>query len=433
MLNLLSYKYKKWGFYMEQKLLNFNRIMSNFSTKLVGGFVPMIVYKYAPTHKLQLALLTIIIQYFLSFLFGVILKPLLIKKPQLFLFLRVVPIIIYEVLLMFIVRNTLICVIGIGVAYSISYAFKYIPTEVLFAYVNATKKQGTGKQLAITKTLEQLSIILGVVIGGVALDYLDMRIMIVVSIVLYLIGAIPQLIYYLCTMKRRKINQEYASYAHIALKEHSNDINFANKVSKKIRIIYSLFYFLQESIQAIYILIPLYTYTLTGMFTYSAVATAIFDGVYGVGCLIAGKLNNKKDLTVFASICGVVVGLLGILLVFIRANYIWVIYIICFIMAICYSFAYFFMYDRMLKKSKIVGRNTTCVINRINMFFLSTCFVASFGLISLPLVFCIGGGMSILGGISVPYIEERTRRILVDHLQDNEIKTTGKMFFFKKK
>lgn len=406
--------------------------MANFSTKLVGGFVPLIVYKYAPSHKLQLALLTIIIQYFLSFLFGTILKPLLIKRPQLFLFLRVVPIIIYEILLLYVAKSPIYCVIGIGVAYSFSYAFKYIPTEVLFAYVNGTKKQGTGRQLAISKTLEQLSIIIGVIVGGVFLDNFDMRLMIIISIILYLIGAVPQLIYYFATLKVRKVNQEYATYAHIALKEHSNDVNFANKVSKKIRVTYALFYFLQESWQAIYNIIPLFTYILTGSFTYSAIATAIFDGVYGVCCLIASRLNNRKDLTVVASISGVLVGICSIAMVFVRADIVWVVYIISFIMASSYSFAYFFMYDRMLKKSKIVGRNTTCVINKINMFFLSTCFVTAFGFISIPIIFCVGGGMSILSGATIPYIEEKTRRLLVDHLEDNEIKETGRRFFFKK-
>ena len=418
---------------MESKLLNFNRIMANFSTKLVGGFVPMIVYKYAPEHKLQLALLTMILQYFLSFVFSTILKPLLIKRPQLFLFLRVVPIVIYEILLLYVADNTIPCVVGIGVAYSLSYAFKYVPTEVLFAYVNATKKQGTGKQLAISKTLEQLSIIIGVLVGGIVLDNFDMRLMIIISISLYLIGALPQLIYYFATIKTRKVNQEYASYAHIALKEHANDVNFANNVSKNIRVAYILFYFLQESWQAIYNSIPLLTYTLTGSFTYSAIATAIFDGVYGAGCLLAGRLNNKKDLTIVASISGVCVGIMSILLVFVRADFIWVVYIICAIMSISYSFAYFFMYDRMLKKSKIVGRNSTCIINKINMFFLSTCFVTAFGFISLPVIFCVGGGMSVLSGVTIPYIEEKTRRILVDHLEDNEIRESGKMFFFKKK
>lgn len=414
---------------MESKLLNFNRIMANFSTKLVGGFIPMIVYKMVSTHKLELALLTIIIQYFLSFLFGQIMKPLLIRKPQLFLFLRVVPIVIYEILLLYISNNPLICVIGIGVAYSFSYAFKYIPQEVLFAYINARRKVGTGKQIAITKTLDQLAIILGVIIGGLALDYIDMKVIIICSIMLYIIGALPQLIYYFINLKKVNVNQEYASYAHIALKEHSQDKEFANKVSKKVRIIYGVFYFLQESWQAIYILIPLLTYTLTGMFTYSAIATAIFDGVYGVGCLIAEKLNNKRDLTMVASISGVMMGIMGICLIFISAKNIFLIYIIAFIMALSYSFAYFFMYDRLLKKSKIIGRNTTCIINKINMFFLSTCFIASFGFISLPIAFCVGGGMSMFSGVSIPYIEEKTRRMLVDHLEDNEIRDSGKYLF----
>lgn len=418
---------------MELKLLNFNRIMANISTKLVGGFIPLIVYNNVSSHKMELALLTLIIEYLLSLLFGILLRKFLISKPQLFLFLRIIPIVVYEILLLYVAKNPIGCVIGIGVAYSLSYAFKYIPTEVLFAYVNAKKKVGTGRQLAISKTLEQLSIIIGVLIGGLFLDFLDMRVMIIVSISLYAIGAVPQLLYYLVNKKKSKINQEYASYAHIALKETSQDRAFANKVSKKVRVQYVLFYFLQESWQSIYIMIPLLTFTLTGVYTYSAIATAIFDGVYGVGCIIAGKLNNKKDLTIVSSILGVVVGLMAISMVFVKAEYIWLIYVLCGVMAFSYSFAYFFMYDRLLKKSKIIGRNTTCIINKIYMFMLSTCCIVSCGLISLPVAFCVGGGMSMLSGASIPYVEEKTRRMLVDHLEDNEIRETGKIFFLKRR
>ena len=91
------------------------------------------------------------------------------------------------------------------------------------------------------------------------------------------------------------------------------------------------------------------------------------------------------------------------------------------------------MYDRLLKKSKLVGRNTTCVINKIFMFFLSTCFVSSFGIISLPIAFCVGGGMSIVSGSIIPFVEEKTRRILVDHLEDNEIRKTTKFMFFRRR
>jgi len=45
----------------------------------------------------------------------------------------------------------------------------------------------------------------------------------------------------------------------------------------------------------------------------------------------------------------------------------------------------------------------------------------------------VAGGMSIVSGGIIPYVEEKTRRILVDHLEDNEIKKQGKMFFFRKR
>ena len=92
------------------------------------------------------------------------------------------------------------------------------------------------------------------------------------------------------------------------------------------------------------------------------------------------------------------------------------------------------MYNRMLMKSKIVGRNTTCIINKINMYFLSTAFIVSFGLFA-PMVacFCVAGGMSIFAGSISPNLEEKTRRILVDHLEDNEIKDDHRIFRIRKR
>jgi hypothetical protein len=419
---------------MEYKLLNFNRFMANFSTKLVGGFVPIIVYKYATNYKLQLALLTLIIQYLCSFVFAFIFKNLLIKKPQLFLFLRIIPICIYEILLLFVSVNPLWCVVGIGLAFSLSYTFKYIPNEVLFSYVEANKKSGGGKNLALSKFIDQVAIIIGLLIGGFVLDNLDMRVLITISLCLYFIGAFPLLINYFKHRKDKNYNQEYSTYAHIALKEKSNCTVYANSVSKKIRVIYCIYYFLQESLNAMYVLLPLLLYVLTGKFTYSAIASAIFDGLFGLGCYLTGKLESKRDITIMSATAGTLVGVMGILLIFIRDNTIGLCYLLIAIMAICYSMAYFFMYDRMIMKSKIVGRNVTCVVNKINMFYLSTGFIVSFGLF-LPITacFCVGGVMSILSGITLPFVEEKTRRILVDHLEDNEIREDFSIFKRKNK
>ena len=337
--------------------------------------------------------------------------------------LRIIPIAVYEILLLFIENNPIWCVVGIGLAYSCSYTFKYIPNEVLFAYINASKKTGTGRQLAITKLIEQGALIIGILLGGVALDYIDMKILIAISLALYFVGALPLLIYYIAHKNEGRLNTEYSTYEHIALKEQSLNTKYANSVSKKIRVIYCLFYFFQESWNAFYVLMPLFMYTITGKFTTSAIASALFDGIYGVGVFIAGKLDNKKDLTIASSICGILFGLLGISLIVIKENYLWVFYVIVSMMALAYAIAYFFIYHRMLMKSKIVGRNTSCIINKINMYFISTAFIVSFGII-LPIwsCFCVAGVLSIVGGLSSPYVEEKTRTLLVDHLEDNEIR-----------
>lgn len=404
---------------MERKLSNFNRFMSNFSTKLVGGFIPVIVYNY--TGSMQMAMLTLCIQYFLSFFFDLILEKWLIKYPQLFLFLRLIPIVIYEVLLLFVAKYPLACVIGIGVAFSCSYTFKHIPKEVLFAYVNAPKERGTGTSLARGKLIGQLALICGTILGGVALDYLDTSVLVITSISLYFIGAVPLMIYFIIHRKDENRNEEYSTMEHINLKTESRNKEMSNSASKKIVREYLKFYFLQESWNAMYILLPLLMFTITGTFTSSAIASAIFDGLYGLGCYLFEKLDAKRDLTALSVIAGIVLGLSGISLIFVK-NII-VFYVIIALMSTCYSLIFFFSYHRMLMKSKVVGRNIDCIINKINMYFVTTGIIVSFG-VFLPVQTCfaIAGMMSIGGAIAIPHVEEKTRRILVDHLEDNEIR-----------
>lgn len=419
---------------MQTSLLKFNRFMSNFSTKLVGGFVPIIVYKYAPSNKMLLAILTCAIQYLLSYVFDKLLQKTLVKKSQLFLFLRIFPVILYEVLLLYVDTSPIICAIGIGVGYSLSYVFKNIPTEVLFAYNNAKNTQGTGVKLSIEKFIDQSAIIIGTILGGYALDFWNLKILILISIILYFIGSLPMLIYYLVHIKDKNLNEEYSTYAHMYLKEQSIDKKHANQVSTKISKIYKKFYFFQESYNAIYILMPLLLFVLTGKFTYSAFAGAIFDGVWGISSYLFGKLEHKKDITILSVVGGLLLGIMAISLTFTNDNTVWLFLILVAVMALGYSATYIFMYNRMLVKSKIVGRNTTAIINKINMYFLSTFFVVSFGLF-LPIQACfyVAGGMSIVAGISSPKVEEVTRRILVDHLEDNEIKEDYRIFTFKSK
>lgn len=410
---------------MEGKLLKLNRFMSNFSTKLVGGFVPVIVYKYAPEpYKMQLALLTCAIQYLFSFVMNIILKKVLVKKPQVFVFLRLFPIILYEILLIYVETNPILCVVGIGLGFSLSYVFKLIPTEVIFAYNHGTRRSGTGVQLATNKLIDQIAIIIGTIVGGIALDYWDLKILVIISIVLYFIGAFPMLIYYLLHRKNGKLNQEYSTLEHITLKEMSYDTEQAKAVSKQITKTYKIFYFLQESYNAMYILIPLLIFTITGKFTNSAFAGALFDGLWGISSFVFGKLEHKKDITNLSIIGGIVLGVCSISLIFIKSeNLLWLFYLLIGLMAISYGVTYIFMYNRMLMKSKIVGRNTEAIINKINMYFLSTFVIVSFGLF-LPITscFCIAGGFSIASGVVSKNVEEKTRRILVDHLEDNEIK-----------
>ena len=63
------------------------------------------------------------------------------------------------------------------------------------------------------------------------------------------------------------------------------------------------------------------------------------------------------------------------------------------------------------------------------MYFVSTTVIVSFGIV-FPIWSCflVGGVMSAAGGIAIPYVEEKTRKILVDHIEDNEIPEEKSIF-----
>ena len=83
---------------MQFKLLQIYRCVSSFATSLIANFVPLIIYQYAvlkwsKSFSIGLAFGYLIVCYMLVALFSWILRKVLYAKPQVFLCLRIIPIV----------------------------------------------------------------------------------------------------------------------------------------------------------------------------------------------------------------------------------------------------------------------------------------------------------------------------------------------------
>jgi hypothetical protein len=91
---------------MQMKYLQIHKLLSNFAQELVGAFIPLILYK--ETGNLTLAISYYILLRFVLLLTSTILKNKYQAKPQLFLLLRVIPMLLYYIFILLIMLQTTI-------------------------------------------------------------------------------------------------------------------------------------------------------------------------------------------------------------------------------------------------------------------------------------------------------------------------------------
>ena len=84
---------------MQFKLLNFHKLIGNFATSLVGTFIPLIIYKV--TGSLRWAVLFLLGQGLLRLISNHVFKKLVIKYPQVCIMIRAIPLLIYNIALIF--------------------------------------------------------------------------------------------------------------------------------------------------------------------------------------------------------------------------------------------------------------------------------------------------------------------------------------------
>ena len=405
---------------MQLKLLNFHKIFSQFASNIVGAFIALIIYK--STNSLSFAFLFMVLSMLLRIIITKVFFCFMEKYPQVFLALRIIPFLLYSLALLLL--DTPYQVLGICLSvilYAFSVSFKDIPMELTYSY-NASDKGSSSNGLS--RLLEYIGVISAIILGGLFLDNLAKWVVILIACITYLISVIPLFIFYIKQRKTKGFNKEAVSNAvesfeKIKIKRHQQEV-----ISKKLLFRYFMIYFLFCVYDALMSLLSLYLFKVSASsYSFISYVQAAFYAMFGLGCFVAGKLDERYDLTLIVGIYCLVSGLLVCFVPYL-ASYIWIEVALFGIIGYLYSHISIFCYSRMMMRCNIMGIGNTALYNRAQAGRWSQCFIYGFAAVSsvflVPAFFVVG---IIFGScaIFIPANEEQTRKMLVDYLQNNKL------------
>ncbi len=401
---------------MQLKLLNFHKLISNIATNLVGAFVPLIILE--ATGSIPLAAAGLALQYIIRSVTTLILQKQMCEKPQLMLLIRVVPMILYSIFIFVIETNLWLGAIGLCVFYGLSDSCKRMPLEIILNYSSTeAKEESTG--LGLTRLVEQLGVLIAILVGGFLLD-VNKTVVVVISIVLYVISCVPLVMYYLKSRKNPLFNKDVVSNAQLTFKKEEKTRTIGQNIILKILVMYGLTYFVYCFVDALTFCYNIHLFVVDGSYGTAGVFSAIYNGAFGLGSYFFGKLNQKKDLQPIVVASAIICAIAVFPIWFVDA--LWVNYILFGIIGFMYASICLFMFQRLITKSRILGvSNKALFVREItsNVSVIVPVLTGCFGTMIPSFIL-----MAVCFGISawlIPYNEEKTRTLLVDYLQYNEV------------
>ena len=405
---------------MQLKLLNFHKVLSQFSSNIVGAFIALIIYQ--STGSFTYAFLFLVVSMMLRILITRLFYNLMTKKPQIFLAIRLIPFCLYSLALLLL--DTPYIVLGIilsTIFYAFSVSFKDIPMELVFSYSTVNKGASSN---GLSRLFEYIGVISAIILGGLFLDNLPKIYCIIISCGAYLISVIPLVVYYFLQKNSKGFNREVVSNAvesfkDIKIKQHQQEV-----ISKKILIRYFIIYVLFCAYDGLMPTLSLYLFNMSAeSYSFVSYIQAGFYAMFGVGCFVAGKLDERKDLTRIVMINCLLSACLVIATPFVY-EYIWLEVAMYSVIGFLYAFISIFVYSRMMMRCKIMGIGNKALYNRTKAGRCSQAIVYLIASIS-PVMFIpaiiIAGLMFGSCTVAIPINEEKTRKILVDYLQNNKM------------
>lgn len=399
---------------MQLKLLNFHKMLANFSTSLVGGFIPLIIYRQ--TQSLFLSVGYLFCMYLVNIIINLIFKNKFQKHPQLFLLIRAIPILAYSLSVLLIDVNFVWGIILVTIFYAANLSFKGNSTEVILNY--SVSQNTNSKSFGMTRVFEQLGSIIAVVAGGLFLDYLETYVLIIVAMSIYIISTIPLLIFYIRSRKNKGFNKELVSNAFMQFSQIEDRSKQGKQVAKKILFQYGVMYFLVAFLDVFCSLYNIFIYVKLGQFAAAGYFNAVYNATFAVSSYLVGYVSAKIDTTILSSVCFIINGICSAIVPFF--NNLIVVYVLFGIIGFCYPFYSLFLIERMLAKTRILGVSNRAIFIRENASAMGKAFVLIFALFGtlIPAFIVMGSGLVTAGGL-LNASEEHSRKTLVHYLEDD--------------
>lgn len=399
---------------MQFKLLNFHKIIARVAANLISCFIPLIVYD--ATGSIVYALLSTAGAKLSWFIFDILFKKWYYKYPQIFLLLRTIPFVMLSVSIWLLDYNFIVAIIGIIIFYGLSDSFRFVPSECVFNYNSGSD---TGKSNATTRLFEQIGTLAGVIVGGFLLSYISTLITIILAVVLYLISVIPLVIYYIHHRKDKYLNSELVSNVVIINEKNKIKSQIQKKLTLKVLFRYFLVYLLFCFCDAFPTMLNLYIFfNNPNAYAYLGIVMSFYNGSYGAFGYVYGSLQSKYDTTkLFIASCLICASAI-VVAPFISSSALLLIYVLT-VYGSSYSVVSAYVLNRMLIKTRIMG-----VSNEANFWrcqgssfaIIITSFVALSGFVP---AFITMGLMITISAVFIPANEEKTRKMLVDYIQEN--------------
>ena len=147
--------------------------------------------------------------------------------------------------------------------------------------------------------------------------------------------------------------------------------------------------------------------------------------MYGASSLFVGKWHEKKDISPFAKIAAFISGVVITMLPFID-NQITLMIIIC-IISLLEPILIIYLSDNMIQKTRILGVSNSALFYYTNSFWVTTSICVLTGFVgSLTPGLILSGLGTISVGLMIDKHEDKTNKIIIDYLDQVEIKKKRK-------
>ena len=402
------------------KAFKLYKALSGLVNTMISAFVPLIIYQYTDGN-IYLALSFLLVQRILTYLFKIILKTYMEQKAELFLLLRTIPIVLFQICLALINYNVIVFSVLMCIFNALSFTLKDYPSDCIQNY----SSQGFYSSAGVLRLLEYLGSAVAAIFGGVLLDYIGRYALVIISLVIYVFAVLPLLIVYIKNRKNPTFNKEMVSTATLSF-GNLDDKN-TKLLQKSIIRKYFLSYYLISIFESVIELLPLYFYIKFGNFSMSGYLTGFQYALFGLGSYLTSKLYTKKDLHIFNVVCAILSALFCCSIPFVQN--IALLFFVYGGQQFFYSCSALYIYNKMTEKSKILGITNQALYYKNSAtyysYFTGPVFSIFIGVI-YPVCF-LATGMSLAYALYYPIMEESARRQMVDYLQDNDIKLSRRL------